>query len=60
LKVVAYIDANYTAIPNNQMVVVVTQEWHYADWWPNTPFKQDFIPYPKKDLVGKILEIEIE
>ena len=60
LQMVAYIDHNYSAIPNNQMIMVVTQEWHFSKWWPNTPFKQEFIPYPKNDLVGRILEIEIE
>ncbi len=60
LKTIASIDHRHTSIPNNQMVVVVTQEFHYADWWPTAPFKQDFIPYPKNDIVGRVLEITIE
>ncbi len=60
LETIASIDNNYTSIANNQMVVVVTQEYHYADWWPTTPFEQDYIPYPKNDIVGKVSEITIE
>lgn len=53
-------DNEVTSIPNNQMVIVVTQEFHHADWWPMTPFPQHFIPYPKDDIVGEILEVVIE
>jgi hypothetical protein len=60
LKTIAGIDTRHTSIPNNQMVVVVTQEFHFADWWPTAPFKQDYIPYPKNDIVGRVLEITIE
>lgn len=60
LREIACVDSAYSMIPNNQMVMVVTQEFHFADWWPTTPYKQDFIPYPKNDIVGKVLEITVE
>jgi len=60
MKIVCIMDNTVSSIPNNQMVPIVTQEWHSQEWWPLAPFKQNFIPFPKKDIVGKILEIEIE
>lgn len=60
MKVIGYMDDSYTKIPDNQMVAVMTQEFHYALWWPVAPFSQDFVPFPKNDLVGYIYEIEIE
>ena len=50
----------FSSIPNNQMVMVFTQEWHNQEWWPTAPFKQNFIPYPAKDIVGEILDVEVE
>lgn len=60
MKVVCIMDKNISAIPNNQMMIMFTQEWHNEEWWPTAPFKQNFIPFPKKDINGQILEIEIE
>lgn len=60
MRIVCIMDNNVSSIPNNQMVALVTQEWHSQEWWPTAPFKQNFVPFPKKDFVGKILEIEIE
>ena len=53
-------DNLYTSIPDNQMVPLVTQEYHMSDWWPPIPFKQELIPFPSKPLKGKVFEIEIE
>lgn len=60
LRVIGYMDSKSTAIPDNQMVVVLTQEYHLAKWWPLTPYKQDYIPYPKKDHKGYLYSIEVE
>ncbi len=49
-----------TQIPNNQMVLVITQEYHLARWWPEAPFSQDDVPFPAKDHVGTVYSIEIE
>ncbi|HXB40011.1 MAG TPA: hypothetical protein VNZ49_05670 [Bacteroidia bacterium] len=60
MKVICVMDKTISAIPNNQMVMIITQEWHNQEWWPTAPYKQNFIPFPKKDIIGKVLEIEIE
>ncbi len=49
-----------TSIPNNQMITVFTQEYHYSHWWPNAPFLQEDVPFPLNDLNGKLYSIEIE
>ncbi len=60
LRVVGYMNDQITSIPNNQMLLIISQEFHNTDWWPGSPFEQQFIPFPKKDLVGKIFEITVE
>jgi len=57
---VGYMNETITKIPNNQMVPVVSQEFHYGDWWPTTPFHQSHIPYPKNPITGMVYEIVIE
>lgn len=60
LRVICEMDKNATSIPNNQMVILFTQEWHNEEWWPTAPYKQNFVPFPKKDMIGEILEMTIE
>ena len=60
MKEVARMNDSVTSIPNNQMVMVVTQEFHLSDWWPGQPFSQNDVPFPAKDIVGKVLEMTIE
>ncbi len=60
MREVCRMNNQITSIPSNQMVMVLTQEFHYQEWWPMAPFKQNLIPFPKKDLVGKLIELEIE
>jgi len=60
LKEIGYMNDNYSSIPNNQMVLLVTQEYHQSSWWPPIPFKQEFIPYPKNDIIGKVFSVEVE
>lgn len=57
---VGYMDNTITTVPNNQMVIVFTQEFHDSEWWPLSPFVQGMIPYPKKDIQGEILELYVE
>lgn len=59
LREICRMDGNITSIPNNQMVMVMSQEFHYQEWWPTAPFLQNFIPFPKNNLVGQLLEVEI-
>ena len=60
LKIVCIMDNTVSAIPNNQMVAILTQEFHNQEWWPTAPYKQNFVPFPKKDIIGKVFQIEIE
>lgn len=60
LSMVGYMDKTVTTIPDNQMIVVVTQEFHDSEWWKPAPFNQRNIPYPKNPMVGKVLAVEVE
>ena len=60
MQVVGYMNEQVTSIPNNQMSAIVTQEFHYSDWWLPEIFEQGLIPFNKEDLEGKIFEIIIE
>jgi hypothetical protein len=60
MRTICEMTDEFTSIPNNQMKIVFTQEWHNQEWWPTAPFKQNFVPYPSKDLVGEILELEVQ
>ena len=60
MEVVGYMNDEYTCIPNNQMLCIVTQEYHYSDWWPPVVFWQGLIPYNKTDIKGKVFEIVVE
>lgn len=60
MKVFGYMKHTNTMVPDNQMELVFTQEYHLAEWWPLTPFQQDFIPYPLHDLKGYIYEVVVE
>lgn len=60
MQVVGYMNDQYTCIPNNQMLCVITQEYHYSEWWPPIVYEQGLIPYNKTDIEGKVYEIVIE
>lgn len=60
LSLVGYMDKTVTTIPDNQMVVVVTQEFHDSEWWKPAPFNQRNIPYPKNPIIGKVLAVEVQ
>ncbi len=60
MQIVGYMNEEVTAIPNNQMTSIVTQEFHYSEWWLPEVFEQGLIPFNKQDLEGKIFEIIIE
>ncbi len=60
MRTICVMDKNVSAVPNNQMLMIITQEWHNQEWWPTAPYKQNFIPFPKNDIIGKVLELEIE
>lgn len=60
LRVVGYMNDKVTSIPNNQMLLIVSQEFHNTKWWIGSQYSQDNIPFPKNDIIGKIFEITIE
>ena len=60
MQVVGYMCDEYSSIPDNQMLCVVTQEYHYSEWWAPVVFWQGLIPYNKSDIKGKVFEIVIE
>jgi hypothetical protein len=60
MNLVGYMNKTVTSIPNNQMLLIITQEFHNTKWWPGTPYEQHFIPFPSKDYVGEILEVVVE
>jgi hypothetical protein len=60
LRTVCYMNDRITSIPNNQMVMVFTQEYHPSKWWPLSQFLQELIPFMTDDREGKIYEIEVE
>lgn len=60
MRVVGYMNDEVTSIPNNQMVLIITQEFHNTKWWPGAPYKQENIPFPLNDIVGEIYDLTIE
>ena len=60
LHVVGYQDYTVTSIPNNQMLLIITQEFHNTKWWIGSAYSQDNTPFPKEDYVGEIYELTIE
>ncbi|MBN1198663.1 MAG: hypothetical protein JXA23_04860 [Bacteroidales bacterium] len=60
LRVVGYVDNTVTSIPNNQMLLIISQEFHNTRWWVGSMFDQASIPFPKNDIIGEIYEVTIE
>lgn len=60
MKLIAYMDNTITTIPDNQMIIVFSQEFHDSKWWPLSPFVQDMIPFPKNDIKTEIMEMWVE
>ncbi len=60
MHVVGYMNNKVTSIPNNQMLLIVTQEFHNTKWWPGSPYQQDNIPFPANDIFGEIYDVTIE
>lgn len=60
LRVVGYVDQTITSIPNNQMLLIISQEFHNTRWWVGSMFDQANIPFPKNDIIGEIYEVTIE
>ena len=60
LRVVGYVNSSMTCIPNNSMLLIITQEFHNTRWWVGSQYLQENIPFPGKNIVGEIYEVTIE
>jgi hypothetical protein len=60
LKEICYMDSSHTSIPNNQMLLIIDQEFHNTKWWYGAQFEQENIPFPSEEIIGKIYEVTIE
>jgi hypothetical protein len=60
MRVVGYMNDKVTSIPNNQMLLIITQEYHNTKWWPGTPYLQENLPFPLNDIKGEIYDFTIE
>ena len=60
MQVMGYMNDSFTSIPNNQMRCIVTQEYHYSEWWPPIVWEQGLIPFNKTDIEGRVYEIVVE
>lgn len=60
MRVVGYMNDQVTSIPNNQMLLIITQEYHNTKWWPGAPYSQDNLPFPANDIPGEIYELTVE
>lgn len=60
LRVVGYMNDKVTSIPNNQMLLVLTQEFHLTEWWPLCPFSQENVPFSSEKMEGILYEMTIE
>ena len=60
MRTVGYMNSSMTSIPDVPMWLAVTQEFHNTAWWPGCPYDQGGIPFPAKDLIGRIFEVRVE
>lgn len=60
LRVVGYMNSSMTSVPNTPMSLVISQEFHNTRWWPGSPYEQGCVPFPSKDLVGRVFAVRVE
>lgn len=60
LRTVGYMNSSMTSIPDVPMRLAITQEFHNTAWWPGCPYEQQGIPFPAKDLVGRVFSVSVE
>ena len=60
MRTIGYMNSSMTSIPDVPMRLTVTQEFHNTEWWPGSPYEQRGIPFPAKDLVGKVFSVRVE
>jgi hypothetical protein len=57
MKIMGYMSSSFTAIPNNQMRAIVTQEFHYGEWWPPIVWDQKIFLTQKTILQERFLRL---
>lgn len=60
MRVVGYMNSDVTTIPDNQMILIIAQEFRMPGAWQPAPYDIRYLPYPKSPLTGKILALEVE
>lgn len=60
MRTVGYMNSSMTSIPEVPMWVAITQEFHNTAWWPGCPYEQGGIPFPGKDLTGRVFSVRID
>lgn len=60
MRTVGYMNSTMTSIPDVPMWLAVTQEFHNTAWWPGCPYEQGGIPFPARDLVGRVFSVRVE
>jgi hypothetical protein len=60
MRIVGYMNSNVTTIPDNQMILIIAQEFQMPGAWQPAPYDIRYLPYPKSPLTGKILALEVE
>lgn len=60
MRTVGYMNSKMTSIPEVPMWLAVTQEFHDTEWWPGSPYAQGGIPFPAKDLVGRVFSVRVD
>lgn len=60
MRVVGYVNSSMSCIPDNSMLLIVTQEFHNTKWWVGSQYLQENIPFPGKNIVGEIYDVTIE
>lgn len=60
MRVVGYMNSSMTSVPDVPMWLVISQEFHSTRWWPGSPYDQAGIPFPAKDLIGRVFSITVD
>ena len=60
MRVVGYMNSGMTAVPEVPMWLVISQEFHSTRWWPGSPYDQAGVPFPEKDLAGRVFSITVD
>ncbi len=60
LRTVGYMNSGMTSVPEVPMWLVISQEFHNTTWWPGSPYDQAGVPFPAKDIEGRLFSVIVE